>query len=311
MSEPQPREAPRSSHALVPVGAADDAAIPARWPLWLIATLPRHLLSHLAGAFARYRFPPALQQRLNRGYVRSFGVDASEAEFGVGSYPSIQALFTRRLREGARPVDESVGSLVSPVDGAWGEAGLADGDRAIQVKGRDYSLRALLGGGTRAEAFVGGSFATFYLSPRDYHRIHSPVDGEVRTALYLPGSLWPVNQRAVHHVADLFARNERLVLFFDAPAGPVALVAVGATMVGRTVLVFDDLHTNARARRRDERSYDGVPFRRGQELARFEFGSTVVLVLGPGVGTFDVASPGTPLRMGERVGGLSTTERAS
>ncbi len=290
---------PDESRALVP----QLRQLPARWPLQLLGVLPRHLLSRVAGGLVRLRWPRPLQGWLNRGFVALFGVDADEAAEPIASYPSIQELFTRHLKPGARPVETEAGLLVSPVDGALGETGVADGDRLLQVKGKHYSLRELLGGGELAERFVGGAFATLYLSPRDYHRIHVPCAGQVVTARYLPGGLWPVNPRAVAHVDSLFARNERLVTFLDGEAGMLALVAVGATMVGRTVVEYDSLVTNPATRTLTERHYpDGMRLSRGEEIGRFEFGSTVVLVLEPGRGQFDAALPGATLRLGERIG---------
>lgn len=277
-------------------------AVPARWPLLLLAALPKHLLSRAAGWFASCHWPAAVQRWINRSFARRYAIDGDAAELPVEAYPSLQALFTRRLKLAARPIASDPLALVAPVDCVIGACGIASGDRALQVKGRDYSIDQLLGGGDLSARFHDGLFATFYLSPHDYHRIHSPVDGQIRAARYLPGRLWPVNPRAVAHVDDLFARNERLAVFIETAIGPVALVAVGATMVGCVVVNFDDLTTDIAGGQQVERHYpDGARLHRGDEIGRFEFGSTVVLVLPP-TGALLELRPGQHVCMGQAIG---------
>lgn len=283
------------------------ARLPARWPLIFVALLPRHLASRLAGALAAIRWPSVLQRWLNRAFVALAGVDASESELPITSYPSIQALFTRRLRPGLRPLDteRDADALMSPVDGRVGECGMVSAGTAVQVKGRSYTVARLLGEDAPRAELEGGTFATLYLSPRDYHRIHAPAAGRVTEARYLPGRLWPVNPRAVAHIDDLFAANERLVVWLETRRGPLALVAVGATLVGRVVVSFDDLTTNVRRGTRVVRRYEaGTTFAPGDELGRFEFGSTVVMVAPPATGVLAPASPGSVIRVGERIGTL-------
>ncbi len=240
--------------------------------------IPKHGVSRLLGWWARWRWPQPVQAWLNRGYVKIFGVNKDEAEHDIDSYVSIVDLFTRRLKDGLRPIDQSDDVLVSPADGAWGQLGRVQDGQALQVKGRPYSIAALLGDDEDAKKFSFGNYATFYLSPRDYHRFHMPIEGRLQKARYIPGRLWPVNRRSIAHIDQVFSKNERIVCFFDTPLGAMALVAVGATVVGRTVVEFDDLITNPRTRQIDTRSYADIPFQRGQELGRFEFGSTIILV---------------------------------
>jgi len=176
------------------------------------------------------------------------------------------------------------------------------------VKGRPYSLAALLGDAAVARAFEGGVYATFYLSPRDYHRFHMPCAALVRRAIYLPGSLWPVNRVGVEGIDGLFAQNERLCAFLSVrgAAEDCCLVSVGATLVGKVRVRFDDLTTNLRGARPVTRSYaDPMPrFAKGEEWGRFEFGSTIVLVAAPGLMQLDAQPPGTQLRLGQRIGRL-------
>jgi phosphatidylserine decarboxylase len=190
------------------------------------------------------------------------------------------------------------------VDGAVGAYGPVADDVLVQAKGRNYSLAALVGDSALAHAMDGGTFATLYLAPKDYHRIHVPLDGDIVSATYIPGELWPVNVYAVAHVADLFAVNERIVVTIRARGGgTMVVVLVGATMVGTTRVAFDDLHTNARRREVQRRSYDPpIPVQAGGPLGHFEFGSTVILVCSKDAGTIDPLTDGQVVRMGQRLG---------
>ena len=267
-----------------------------------LSVLPKHLMSRVAGWIANRPVPRSLRPAVYRAYSRIFGAAPEEAELPLSEYPSINAFFTRALKPGLRPV--AAQAIVSPADAAVGAWGPVADDTLIQAKGRDYSLLALLGDESLAHRMEGGSFATFYLAPRDYHRLHVPVDGVVTGATYIPGELWPVNTFAVTHVADLFAVNERIVLTIEPPGGGlVTVVLVGATMVGMTRLVFDDLHTNARRREVQRRTYDPpVPVRAGGPLGHFEFGSTVIVVCSRDSGALDPLAVGQSVRMGQRVG---------
>lgn len=276
--------------------------------------LPVNALSRAAGRFAALRLPGPLQRAEIRAFGSLFGVAFDEARDDVSSFATFQQFFTRALREGARPIDAAPDALVSPCDGAWGSAGTIDGGTLLQVKGRPYSVAALLGSEDDARAFEGGCFATLYLSPRDYHRFHAPAAATVTRARYLPGALWPVNSIGLEGVDGLFARNERICahMQLDAPGGALCLVAVGATMVGSVLVTFDDLTTNRRDAQPAARDYRDEPARRlqkGEEWGRFQFGSTIILLAAPGVARLDVKEPGTPLRLGERIGTLQA-ERA-
>jgi phosphatidylserine decarboxylase len=267
-----------------------------------LSVVPKHLVSRMAGWLAYRPVPRSLRPAVYRGYSRIFGAVPEEAELPLAEYPSINAFFTRALKPGLRPI--AADAIVSPADAAVGAWGPVADDTLIQAKGRNYSLAALLGDEPLAHRMDGGSFATFYLAPRDYHRLHVPVDGVVTGATYIPGQLWPVNTYAVTHVADLFAVNERIVLTIEPPGGGLVIVVlVGATMVGMTRLVFDDLHTNARRREVQRRTYDPpVPVRAGGALGHFEFGSTVIVVCSRDGGALDPLAVGQSVRMGQRLG---------
>ncbi len=269
--------------------------------------LPQHTLSRLTGVLASSRLT-FLKNWLIMRFIAAFGVDMREAaEPDPRAYANFNAFFTRALREGARPVDMAAEAIVSPADGAVSQAGSISAGRILQAKGRSYSVAELLADDAEAAGFEGGSFATIYLSPRDYHRVHMPCHGRLTGLRYVPGRLFSVNGVTAESVPGLFARNERLVCRFETAHGPIAMVLVGAMVVagietvwtgpvtpaGRTVLSID-LESDAAAR----------TLAKGAEMGRFQLGSTVILLLPRGVSAWDdqvVAA--APLRMGQRIGG--------
>lgn len=267
--------------------------------------LPLNTLSRAAGRVAGLRLPGPLQRAEIRLFAALVGVDWSEVRDPLESFPTLQHFFTRALQPGARPMDPDPAAVVAPCDGFWGASGTVEAGRLLQVKGRPYSLAALLGDEAWAGAFEGGPFATFYLSPRDYHRFHMPCAATPVAARYLPGSLFPVNRIGVEGVPGLFAENERVVARFRPESGgELCIAAVGATLVGKVHVDFDDLTTQAGGRR-EERRYDDLRSRaRGEGWGRFEFGSTLVLVASPDALALDPRPSGEPLRLGTRIGSL-------
>ena len=269
------------------------------------------------------RLPRFAREPAVRAFGRIFGVDFSEVRDPLGSFPSIQDFFVRRLKPGVRPEDSDPTTFVSPCDGAWGAWGEVEAGTLLQVKGRPYSLAELLGdppengtGGGLAGRFEGGTYLTLYLSPRDYHRFHTPCRGSIFRTRYLPGGLWPVNRAGLTGVDGLFARNERICAFArvegvgGSGAGTLAMVAVGATLVGKVKLQFDDLETNLPGAAAAERSYDPpVELERAEEWGRFEFGSTLVLIATPGLVMLEGGAPGAPVRLGLRLGVLGSRRR--
>src|SRR5947209_8488354 len=270
----------------------------------LLRLLPKNTLSRAVGAACRVNAPKPFMRAVIRAFARKYGVDASEAERPIEEYPTFTEFFTRRLKPGARPL--AGGSLVpiSPVDGTVGELGDIIEGRAYQAKGKDYTLAELIGGPNAAEdaqRFAGGTFCTIYLAPYNYHRIHSPLGGEITGYVNMPGQLWPVNPIGVRNVEKLFCVNERLTTFVKTPRGACAVVAVGATNVGRIRAVYDDVVTNARRSRRPVRkAYERpIPVEKGGELAVFEMGSTVVILFAPGVKLAARLQPGQAIKLGE------------
>ncbi len=274
------------------------------WPQYL---LPQHLLSRALGRVARSRWRP-LKDPLIRAFAAHYRVDLAEARLAsAGAYPDFASFFTRALKPGARPVTAGPGDVASPVDGRVFQVGVAGASAPLSAKGGRFDLERLLGGSPeRAAPFVGGAYATIYLSPRDYHRIHLPVAGTLREMVLVPGRLFSVNARTAAVVPDLFARNERVVARFDTDLGPLALVMVGALVVGSVETVWHGVVTPPRGRRVTAWQYPAGAVRlgRGDEVGRFHVGSTVIALFGPGAVAWDGGLvPGRAVRMGQRIGG--------
>ncbi|MCB9832722.1 MAG: phosphatidylserine decarboxylase [Planctomycetes bacterium] len=241
--------------------------------------LPRNLISRAFGFLARRERPRFLVRPFMRWFARRFDLDLSEAERDFEAYPSLLAMFTRRLLPGARPIAAEPDLLVSPVDGRVGAFGRIEAGRLVQAKGIDYGAEALLGDAESARRFARGSFITLYLSPRDYHRIHVPREGAVAATFYEPGTLWPVNPPAVRTIPALFAVNERVTSLLETDRGAVAVAMVGATNVGSIALAYDELVSNRGGPRRHLRHEPPIARERGDELGIFQLGSTVVLLI--------------------------------
>lgn len=241
--------------------------------------LPKQGLTRFAGRIANAQNPRYTQQIIRR-FVQRYNVDMSEAENpDIASYTSFNDFFTRALRKGARPLANA--DFLCPVDGAISQFGTIDGDQIFQAKGHRYTTQALVGGDAElAKRFDNGSFATLYLSPRDYHRIHMPCDGTLTRMIYVPGALFSVNPATARGVPGLFARNERVVCVFDSASGPFVLVLVGATIVGSMATVWHGVVNPPRSTQVREWRYEGqnITLKKGEEMGRFLLGSTVVML---------------------------------
>lgn len=272
--------------------------------------LPHHALSRLVLAATRVE-TGWWKNLLITAFRRRFDIDMTAAQQPDAlSFTSFNAFFTRALREDARPFVSAAGSIACPVDGRVSQAGKIAGDRIFQAKGRDYSLLELLGGDIElAERFQDGEFATLYLSPRDYHRIHMPLTGRLTETVYVPGRLFSVAPHTVRSVPRIFARNERLVALFDTEAGPMAMVLVGALFVSCIETVWSGVVTpphGYQIRRQDfAASPNPLQLARGAEMGRFNMGSTVILLYGKQrVDWARELTAGQPVRMGEQIGQL-------
>ena len=263
--------------------------------------LPKQLLTVLAGRVARAR-GGRMTAKLISWFVQRYGIDMNEAANpDIASYATFNDFFTRALTDGARPLADA--TLICPVDGAISQFGALRGDQLLQAKGHHYSSTALLGGDAALAAlFEGGLFATLYLSPKDYHRIHMPCDGRLRRMIYVPGDLFSVNPTTARAVPGLFARNERVVCVFDSSCGPFALILVGATIVGSMATVWHGVVNAQRGGKLREWRYDEptVQLQQGQEMGRFLLGSTVVLLFPQGPLQFNPAwKPDATVHLGE------------
>jgi len=290
---------------------ADAEGASARAFVALQYLLPQHLLSQLAHELTRSRVR-WLKNALIRSFVGHFHPDLTDAaQPDPLVFESFNDFFTRALRAGARPVDPDPAAVVSPVDGSVSQAGRLDGSWLVQAKGSAYTLESLLGGDSRwTELFRGGAFATLYLAPFNYHRVHMPLGGTLRAAWYLPGSLFSVNATTAASVPGLFARNERVVCVFGAESLSFALVLVGALFVGSMSTIWHGEVTPRSPRRRADLPLDaaraGLRLERAAEVGRFNMGSTVILLLPPGRSSWAAAlAPGSPVRVGERLGTLT------
>lgn len=246
--------------------------------------LPKNAASRAFGIVTCLRIP-FVSKALRNVFANYYKLNMEESEYPLSHYRNIGELFIRRLKPGARPIADS--EIVSPVDGVLSQTGVFDeNQKLIQAKGKYYTLKDLLRNEEMAKRFEGGAFATIYLAPFNYHRIHSPVKGELVDAAYCPGTLWPVNVGSVERVEGLFCINERLTSRIRLEDGSeILVVKVGATNVGRIGVVYsDELLVNAGRLPRDCKRFDWVPstkvtFEKGGELGRFEMGSTVILVV--------------------------------
>jgi phosphatidylserine decarboxylase len=264
----------------------------------LLSVVPRRTASRIQGILSRLGVSKAVHQAVIRWYVGYYGVDTSEMEGSPGDYPTLAEFFTRALRADARPVDADPDAVVSPADARASSFGrVADGKLPLNA-GMDLDIQRLVGGDP---TWNKGHYAVLYLSPRDYHRVHHAVGGQIVGYRYLPGHLWPVFPAAVRRIRDLFAVNERLVVETrDQQLGRVATILVGAYGVGRMTTSFCDLVTNAGQGAHSRTLDPAIPVQAGDELGRFNMGSTVVMLFEPGKVAWELERD-TMVRVGQRI----------
>ena len=270
--------------------------------------LPQHTLSRLLGKLAQGRF---LKNTLISLFIKRYKVDLSEAQINdPDEFDNFNAFFTRALKEDARPLASEDYAVLCPADGSISEAGNIEEDRILQAKGRYYTVQELLTDENDARHFRGGNFVTVYLSPRDYHRVHMPLQGTLLHSVYVPGKLFSVNQATADSVPRLFARNERLVCLFDTPAGKMALVLVGAMVVAGIETVWSGQVCPAPVRKLHRTDFGEttppVQLARGAEMGRFKLGSTAIVLFEPGAVTLDASAvAGKATRMGQLLGRIN------
>ena len=273
--------------------------------------LPHHFLSRIMLFITRIRFI-AFKNFFIETFIQLFDVDMDLAKRSQPEeFVHFNDFFTRSLKPEARPIEGDEKSLVSPVDGTISQIGSINDELVFQAKGHHYTLTALLGGdATLASQFINGKFTTIYLSPRDYHRIHMPVTGKLKTMLHVPGRLFSVNGRTTRMVPNLFARNERVVSIFDTEHGPMALIMVGAIFVGSMETVWSGTVTPTSSRKKVTSWHYGengdIQLERGQEMGRFNMGSTVILLFPQqSIEWSDIRKPDDVIKMGQQLAHIS------
>jgi len=273
---------------------------------YFIWILPRNSFNRLCGLFADAQFPRFLLTQLIRLFSWKYGVNLNEASKHVSEYRNFNEFFTRKLLPDARTMDPDKEAVLSPVDGLLGESGIINNEVLIQAKGLEYRLADLLKDSEKSKFYEGGVFITIYLAPYNYHRIHSMVSGEIREFCYIPGDLWTVSPLGVHHVPEIFARNERLITYFETDRGECALVKVGATVVGRIRVVYHDITSNLPGAV-FQKNVLAHPLRveRGDEVGLFELGSTVICLFPSGQIELNKLKIDQEILLGQAIGKFS------
>ncbi len=267
--------------------------------------MPKHFISRMVGKLAAAK-AGGLTTALIKLFIKQYKIDMNEAKYpDPAHYKTFNEFFTRPLKEGIRPLAQESDIIAHPVDGAISQLGDVVDGQIIQAKGHDYSLQALLGGKEEDTApFLGGKFATIYLAPKDYHRIHMPVDGTLSKMIYVPGDLFSVNPLTAQNVPNLFARNERVVAIFETDIGPLAMVLVGATIVASIETIWAGTVTPPAGKDVFSWNYptsgdNAITLKKGEEMGRFKLGSTVILAWGANQAEFlSDQHPETVTRMG-------------
>ncbi|MAE01951.1 MAG: phosphatidylserine decarboxylase [Pseudoalteromonas sp.] len=267
--------------------------------------MPKHFISRMVGKLAAAK-AGGLTTALIKLFIKQYKIDMSEAKYpDPAHYKTFNEFFTRPLKEGIRPLAEEKDIIAHPVDGAISQLGDVVDGQIIQAKGHDYSLQALLGGNEDDTVpFLGGKFATIYLAPKDYHRIHMPIDGTLSKMIYVPGDLFSVNPLTAQNVPNLFARNERVVAIFETDIGPLAMVLVGATIVASIETIWAGTVTPPAGKDVFSWNYptkgdNAITLKKGEEMGRFKLGSTVILAWGANQAEFlSDQHPETVTRMG-------------
>lgn len=243
--------------------------------------VPKNRLSRAVGRLVHARLPRPLARLLVHRFARAYQIDTAAAGKSLHEYPSIGHFFIRDLREGLRPIESD---FVSPVDGVLRNFGNVENGRLEQIKGKTYTVARFLGDDELARRFERGTYFNMYLSPQDYHHVHSPIGGTIVRSVHIPGKLWPVNDWSLANIDELFSINERVVTYVESALGLVAVVMIGATNVGKISVVYDSFISNsANTKNTVSRNYDPViPIAPGDRLGTFHMGSSVVMLLEPG-----------------------------
>lgn len=273
--------------------------------------MPQHALSRFAGLLANCHIP-RVKNVLIRYFLSQYSVNLNEAvESDAYAYACFNDFFTRSLKPSVRPIAGGLHDLVSPADGSLSQCGQIEQERLLQAKSHFFKLQDLLGNDTdQATTFLNGSFLTIYLAPKDYHRVHMPIDGHLIKMTYVPGRLFSVNTKTAEQIPNLFSRNERVIAFFDTAVGRVAVILVGAMIVGSIETVWSGTVAPCKNPSIQSWQYDHpIHLKRGEEMGRFKLGSTVIVLFERNAITLDpILSLNQSLQMGQRIGTLLTRD---
>jgi len=274
--------------------------------IFMFKIMPKSMLSMIFGWIALIPLPSGIMNGIIDWYSKKYGVILEEAVIPEEGFRNLNQFFTRELKKGARRIDKTAGSVVSTTDSRVDQFGTITKERIMQAKGITYSVRDLIPS-QEAEKFIGGKFITLYLSPGDYHRIHSPVDGKITGFFNLPGKLYTVQEFMVNGLPDLFAVNERLITYIKTSKGNVAVCKIGAMNVGKISLAYDDSVTNRLFGKKCEKLYmkeDHKAVKKGDEIGTFNLGSTVIILFEKGMMDFAKLKYGQKVKVGEKIGTL-------
>jgi phosphatidylserine decarboxylase len=271
--------------------------------------LPHKIISLIAHLSANCE-APWIKNYLIGYFIKRYAVNMPEAiQADPFAYASYNKFFTRQLKPEARPIDQGLNSIVSPADGAIAQIGALNHDQILQAKQHNYSVQSLLGDDPIAEKFVSGNFVTVYLAPKDYHRVHMPLAGRLTKMLYIPGKLFSVNTHAAENIPSVFARNERVVAIFETAVGPMAVILVGAMIVGSIETVWAGAITPPHTKKIKTWHYEtssSIVLDKGAELGLFKLGSTVIVLFGPQVSNWDPSITATAeIKMGQKIGSVN------
>ena len=243
--------------------------------------LPKNHLSYIVGLLVHIKLPGFLNRLIIANFAKAYRINVDEAEFSYGEYPSLGEFFVRKLKPGLRPV--GLAWALHPADSVITQAAKMTNGQLIQAKGKTYSVESFTKDAKALEKYADGTFLTYYLCPTDYHRVHSPVSGEIKRAVHIPGALWPVNSWSTDNIHELFSVNERVLVEIQTDRGLVGVMFVGATNVGQIILSFDSeiVGNQLLSAAVKEKNYSGVQIKKGDELGMFRMGSTVVMLYAP------------------------------
>lgn len=261
--------------------------------------LPKILITRIVGFFTSCKLPSWILQRFIKKFIKSYNINMEESQ--PAEFKTFNDFFTRAIRPECRPINSIENMIVSPVDGTIAQFGIITNNTLIQAKGIDYPLDKLVVLPEYANYYANGSYITIYLSPSNYHRIHTPADGEIRELLYVPGVLYPVNFFAVQNFPGLFTKNERLLTILDHPQhGKIAVIKVGATIVGKIKVTYDTVEAR-HTKKIIHKTYENIFMKKGDELGRFQMGSTVILLFPPNTIEWENITPGQKIKFGEAI----------